>query len=73
MTTTVEFPHTTAALAKEFGVTRKTIRKWAGELGIGIDRAGRAGYLYSEPERQKLIASRRPVTAPTPRRKKKAA
>lgn len=69
---TTEYLHTTDALAQELGVSRKTIRKWAAPLNIGINRDGNAGYLYTEAERQKLIASRRPVIVPTSRRKKKA-
>lgn len=68
-----EFPYTSHGLAKEFGVTRKTIRKWAGPLNIGINLDGNQGYRYSEADRQKLIASRRPVVTPTPRKKKRAA
>lgn len=70
---TAEYLHSTDALAKELGVTRKTIRKWAAPLNIGINRAGTAGYLYTESERQKLIASRRPVVVPPQRKRKRVA
>lgn len=66
-----EYVHSTDALAKELGVSRKTIRKWAAPLNIGINRDGNAGYLYTEAERQKLIASRRPIVMPTPRKRKR--
>lgn len=68
-----EFPHSSDSLAKEFGVTRKTIRKRAAALGIGIDLEGRAGYRYSEADRIKFIESMRPVVTPTPRKRKRAA
>ncbi len=68
-----EFPHSTASLAEEFGVAPKTIRKWAGALSIGINRDGNQGFLYTESDRQKLIASRRPVVIEKPRKKKRAA
>jgi len=68
-----EFLYTTDALAKELGVTRKTIRKWAEPLHIGINLDGNAGYRYTEADRQKLIASLRPIVAPTPRKRKRVA
>ena len=68
-----EFKYTTAALAKEFGVTTKTLRKRAKVLGIGIDLEGRAGFRYSESDRQRLIESLRPSAPVAPRRKRRAA
>ena len=68
-----EFKYTTAALAAEFGVTTKTLRKRAKALGIGIDLEGRAGFRYSESDRQRLIESLRPSAPVAPRRKRRAA
>lgn len=68
-----EYRYTTADLMREFGLSRKTIRKRAATLGIGIDREGRAGFAYSEKDRQKFIDSMRPVITPAPRKKKRAA
>lgn len=68
-----EYPYTTADFMQEFGVSRKTIRKRAAALGLGIDREGRAGFAYSEKDRQKFIDSMRPVATPAPRKKKRAA
>lgn len=56
-----EYIYTTADLAAEFRCAKKTIRKKAAALSIGIDRGGPAGYLYSESDRQKLIESMKPV------------
>lgn len=58
--TDIEYRYTTADLAKEFGITTKTFRKRAHALGLGIDLAGRAGFRYSESDRQRLIESLRP-------------
>jgi hypothetical protein len=55
------YSHTTESLAAEFDVDRKTLRKKARALGIGIDFGGRAGFRYSEDDRRKLIDSLRPV------------
>ena len=68
-----EYPHTTETLAAELGVARKTIRKRAKALGIGIDLAGRAGFRYSETVRRQLLESLRPVATPAKRRKRRAA
>lgn len=68
-----EFRYSTDDLAKKFGVTGKTIRKWAEPLNLGIDRSGRAGFFYSEADYQKLVASRRPVQKPVKRQRKRAA
>lgn len=71
-----EYPHTTADLAAELGVTTNTVRKRAKSLGIGIDLQGRAGFRYSEADRRQLLESLRPA-APTvkrrPRSKRRAA
>lgn len=62
-----EYRYTTADLAAEFGITTKTLRKKAHRLGLGIDLEGRAGFRYSEADRQRLIESLRPE-APIARR-----
>lgn len=68
-----EFLYSSATLAAELGVTRKTIRKWAAPLNLGINLDGTAGYRYTEADRQKLIASRRPIATPAPRKRKRVA
>ena len=68
-----EYPYTTGDLAGQFDVTPKTIRRRAASLGIGIDFEGRAGWRYSEADRQKLIDSMRPVEKPAPRKRRRAA
>lgn len=67
------YPHTTEALAAEFGIAAKTLRKRARSLGLGINLEGRAGYRYSEEDRRKLIESMRPELPTTPRRRRRAA
>ena len=67
-----EYRYTTDALAAEFGIARKTLRKKARALGIGIDLEGRAGFRYSEADRQRLIDSMKPA-APTARKRRRAA
>lgn len=71
--TTPEYVHTTESLAAELGVSRKTIRKRAAALGIGIDLEGRAGFRYSEADRRRLLDSLRPTPEPAPRRRKRRA
>lgn len=66
-----QWPYTTADLAAELGVSRKTIRAWAAPLGIGLDRDGRAGFVYSEADRRRLIESRTPVVTPRKQRSRK--
>lgn len=66
------YDHTTTSLAVEFAVDRKTVRKKARALGLGIDFGGRAGFRYSDDDRRKLIDSLRPVTV-APRRKRRRA
>lgn len=65
-----EYPYTTADLAAELGVHKKTIRKRAQALRLGIDLEGRAGFRYSEADRQKLIDSMKPAAPVAPRRKR---
>ena len=67
-----EYRYSTADLAAEFGLARKTIRKKAASLGLGINLDGTAGFRYSEADRIKLIDSMRPVIMPTQRRKRRA-
>lgn len=55
------YPHTTADLAGELGITTKTLRKKAQVLGLGIDLGGRAGFRYSDDDRAVLLESMRPV------------
>lgn len=64
------YEHTTTSLAAEFDVDRKTLRKKARVLGIGIDFGGRAGFRYSDEDRRKLIESLRPA-AVTPKRRQR--
>lgn len=68
-----EYPHTTETLALELGVHKKTIRRRAAALKIGIDIGGRHGYRYSEADRRALLDSLRPVQAAPRRRKRRAA
>lgn len=68
-----EYRFTTADFMEEFGLSRKTIRKRAAVLRIGINREGRAGFLYSEADRAKFKESMRPVVMPAPRKRKRAA
>lgn len=68
-----EYRHTTASLAAEFGIAPKTVRKKAKALAIGIDLDGRAGFRYSDADRQRLIDSLRPAEPTKPRRKRRAA
>ena len=68
-----EYRYTTADLAAEFGIHKDTLRKRAQALGIGIDFLGRAGYRYSEADRQKLIDSARPAAPVVKRRRRRAA
>lgn len=68
-----EYRYSTQDLADEFGVSRKTIRKRAAALGIGIDLEGRAGFRYSDSDRAKFIESMRPVVTPPQRKRKRAA
>ena len=67
-----EYVFTTAALAAEFGVNTKTIRRKAGELRIGIDFGGSAGFRYNAEDRRRLIESLKPE-APAPRKRRRAA
>lgn len=71
--TAPEYRHTTADLAAELQIAKKTLRKKAKALGIGIDLDGRAGFRYSDADRQRLIESMRPAAAVTPKRKRRAA
>ena len=64
------YDYTTATLAAEFDIDRKTLRKKARGLGLGIDFGGRAGFRYSDDDRRKLIESLRPVV-PTKARKQR--
>lgn len=73
MSATTEYRFTTAALAAEFGLKPKTIRRKAAKLGLGIDLEGRAGFRYSDADRQKLIESMRPAAPAAPRRKRRRA
>lgn len=66
-----EYRYSTADLAEDFKTSRKTIRKRASALGIGIDLEGRAGFRYTEADRQKLIESLRPAAPVAPKRKRR--
>lgn len=65
------YRHSTADLAAELGVARKTVRKKAGALGLGIDLDGSAGFRYSDEDRRKLIESLRPPAPVAIARKKR--
>lgn len=67
------YEHTTASLAAEFDVDRKTLRKKAKALAIGIDFGGRAGFRYSDEDRRKLIDSLRPVQVTKARKPRRRA
>lgn len=67
------YDHTTATLAAEFGIDRKTLRKKARVLGIGIDFGGRAGFRYNEEDRRRLIESLRPVVVTKARKPRRRA
>lgn len=54
-----EYIYTTADLAAEFGIHKNTVHKWAARLGVGINLQGRAGFRYSEDDRQKILESLR--------------
>jgi biotin operon repressor len=65
--------HTTASLAAELGISSKTLRKKARALNIGIDLEGRAGFRYSDADRQRLIESLRPTEQPKQQRRRRRA
>lgn len=67
---TERYTYTTADLAAELGVNKKTLRRKAAALGLGIDLEGRAGFRYSESDRTRLYESMRPAQ-PTPRRRRR--
>lgn len=64
--------YTTADLARDFKCAPKTVRKRAAKLGIGIDLEGRAGFRYTEADRQRLIESMKPAQ-PVARKRRRAA
>lgn len=68
-----DYPYTTADLAARLNVSRKTVLKRAGSLGLGLDFEGRAGFRYSEADYQRLVESMKPSTPVKPRRKRRAA
>lgn len=68
-----EYPYSTNDLAASIGLGPKATRKKAKALGLGIDLEGRAGFRYSEADRQKLIDSMRPAAPVARRRKRRAA
>jgi hypothetical protein len=68
-----EYKYTTRDLAEQLKIARKTLRNKAKALGIGIDLEGRAGFRYSEEDRQRLIESMRPAAPVQQRRKRRAA
>lgn len=72
MNNSSEYRHTTADLAIEFAISKKTVRKKAQALGLGIEVGGRAGYRYSDVDRLRLIDSMRPEAPVAPRRKRRA-
>lgn len=64
------YSYTTQDLADEFGISPKTVRARAARLGLGIDLEGRAGFRYSEKDREALIESMRPAPTVKPRRRR---
>ena len=64
------YRYTAKDLAAEFSVEVETIRRRLRELNLGIDFGGRAGYRYSEADREALIESLRPVVTPARRRRR---
>lgn len=70
---TPTYDHTTESLAAEFQVDRKTLRRKARALGIGIDFGGRAGFRYNDEDRRKLIDSLRPVEVKKARKPRRRA
>jgi hypothetical protein len=64
-----EYPFKTDDLALELDCSRKTIRRKAAILGIGIDLGGRAGFRYSNEDRRRLLESLKP-DQPAPRKRK---
>ena len=68
-----EYRHTTADLCAEFNLGKKALLRKVRALGIGIDRGGSAGLLYSEADRSKLIESMRLAAPVAPRRRRRAA
>ena len=68
-----EYVYRTEDLATEFGIHKKTVRKRAAALGIGINLEGRAGFRYTEADYQRLVDALRPVvTVKKPRRRRAA-
>ena len=68
-----EYRYTTGDLMAEFGLGKKALLRKVKECGIGINRGGRAGFLYSEADRAKLIESMRIEAPVAPRRRRRAA
>ena len=65
---------TNADLAREFGVTEDTMRRWARKYGLGINFKGPAGRRFSPADKRKLEETFRPVAAePTTRRRRRSA
>jgi hypothetical protein len=63
---------TTADLAERLRCSERKVRKAAGQLGIGVDLGGRAGYRYTEAEADALWNSLRPVQTVERRRRRRA-
>jgi hypothetical protein len=69
-----EYPYDTADLAAAVGVKKNwTVLKRCGELGIGIKIGRRAGWRFSEADKQKLIESMKPPAPVKARRKRRVA
>jgi biotin operon repressor len=67
------YPHTATSLAAELGISPRTVREHARPLGLGINIKGRAGYRFSEADRQALIDSLKPPAPVKARRKRRVA
>ena len=65
--------HTAADLATELRCTTRKVTKEATRLGIGINLGGRAGYRFTDEDKQRLLDSMRPSAPVSPRRKRRAA
>lgn len=72
MTGQSEYNLKASDLARELDVSRKTVLKRTRALGLGINLEGRAGYRFSEADRQRLFESMRPE-APVARKRRRAA
>lgn len=57
MTDISEYHYTTADMAAKFRIAKKTVRKKAVTLGLGIRVGGRIGFRYSDEDMRRLTES----------------